>query len=215
MLATFKGIVKNYPTKIETKIIPNLEHGYLSKVNAIVIHRTAASTAKSTLNAWKTKKSGAHFLIDKNGKIYQTAGLDKKCWHMGLVVAKCRLESSCTKKDGEVISNILHGKGGWSEKFKNILLHERKKSYPDRYPMNSDSIGIELVGLYLGNKTSDKGPFEQLPEAQAASFLWLITKLLEKYQLSFSDDIYAHGEVARKKINEGSGALDWLWENYR
>jgi N-acetyl-anhydromuramyl-L-alanine amidase AmpD len=215
MLAIFNGIVKNYLTKIETKIIPNIEHGKLSTIKAIVIHRTAASTAKSTLNTWKTKKSGAHFLIDKSGKIYQTAGLDKKCWHMGLVVAKCRLESSCTKKDGEVISKLLHGTDGWSEKFKKILQHERKKSYPDRYPMNSDSIGIELVGLYLGSKTSDKGPFEQLTDAQADSFLWLITKLLEKYQLSFADDIYAHGEVARKKINEGSGALDWLWENYR
>ncbi len=215
MLAIFNGVIKNHPTKIETKIIPNLEHGALSRVNAIVIHRTAASTAESTLNAWKTKKSGAHFLIDKSGKIYQTAGLDKKCWHMGYVVAKCRLESSCTKKDGEIISNILHGQGGWSEKFKKVLQHERKKSYSDRYPMNNDSIGIELVGLYLGSKTSDKGPFEQLTEPQAASFLWLITKLLQKYKLSFSDDIYAHGEVARKKINEGADALDWLWDNYK
>jgi N-acetyl-anhydromuramyl-L-alanine amidase AmpD len=81
--------------------------------------------------------------------------------------------------------------------------------------MNSDSIGIELVGLYLGGKTSDKGPFEKMTESQAFSFLWLITKLLEKYKLSFADDIYAHGEVARKKIYEGSDALDWLWENYQ
>jgi N-acetyl-anhydromuramyl-L-alanine amidase AmpD len=215
MLAIINGVVKNYPSKIETKIIPNLEHGTLSMVNAIVIHRTAAGTAESTLNAWKTKKSGAHFLIDKNGKIYQTAGLDKKCWHMGYVVAKCRLESSCTKKDGKVINSILHGKGKWSDKFKKVLQHERQKSYPDRYPMNSDSIGIELVGLYLGGKTSDKGPFEKMTESQAFSFLWLITKLLEKYKLSFADDIYAHGEVARKKIYEGSDALDWLWENYQ
>lgn len=98
MLAIFNGLVKNYPTKIETKIISNIEHGTLSKVNAIVIHRTAGGTAESTLNTWKTKKAGAHFLIDKNGKIYQTARLDRKCWHMGYVLSKCRLESSCTKK---------------------------------------------------------------------------------------------------------------------
>lgn len=214
MLAIISGVIKNQPVKIETKIITNLEHGALGKVNSIVIHRTAASTAKSTLNAWKTKKSGAHFLIDKNGKIYQTARLDKKCWHMGLVVARCRLEKSCTKKDGAIINNILHGTGSWSNKFRNILKHERKKNYPDRYPMNNDSIGIELVGLYLGG-SGDKGLFEKMTKLQASSFLWLITEILEKYNLSFGDDVYAHGEVARKKVNEGVGALDWLRVNYK
>ena len=213
MLAIFSGVIKNQPVKIETKIIPNLEHGILGKINSIVIHRTAAPTAESTLNAWKTKKSGAHFLINKNGKIYQTARLDKICWHMGLVVSKCRLEKTCTKKDGAVIKSILHGSGGWSDKFKKIVKHERKKKYPDRYPMNSDSIGIELVGVYLGS--GDKGPFEKMTQSQASSFLWLVTELLQKYNLSFGDDIYAHGEVARKKVNEGVDALDWLWDNYK
>jgi len=213
MLAIFSGVIKNQPAKIETRIIPNIEHGILTRINSIVIHRTAAPTAISTLHAWKTKKSGAHFLIDKNGKIYQTARLDKICWHMGLVVSKCRLEKSCTQKDGAIIKNILHGSSSWSDKYKKILKHERKKKYPDRYPMNSDSIGIELVGVYLG--VDDKGPFEEMTQSQASSFLWLVTELLQKYNLSFGDDIYAHGEVARKKVNEGADALDWLWDNYK
>jgi N-acetyl-anhydromuramyl-L-alanine amidase AmpD len=49
--------------------------------------------------------------------------------------------------------------------------------------MNSDSIGIELVGLYLGSKTSDKGPFEKLTDVQADSFLWLITKVHDEYNI--------------------------------
>ncbi|WP_010325299.1 N-acetylmuramoyl-L-alanine amidase [Marinobacterium stanieri] len=215
VFSVLNGEVKNHPDKVELKIISNIEHGALSKVNSIVVHRTAASTAQSTLNAWKTKKSGAHFLIDKNGKIYQTARLDKKCWHMGYVVSRCRLEASCTEEDTKIIKGILHGSGRWSEKFKKVLQHERKKDYPDRYPMNSDSIGIEIVGLYLGSSTSDKGLFEELTTDQASSFLWLVTKLLEYYKLSLSDDVYAHGAVARKKINEGSTALDWLKENYK
>ncbi|HHI92825.1 MAG TPA: N-acetylmuramoyl-L-alanine amidase [Gammaproteobacteria bacterium] len=214
MLAIFSGVIKNQPVKIKTRIIPNLEHGILGKINSIVIHRTAAPTAESTLNAWKTKKSGAHFLIDKSGKIYQTARLDKVCWHMGLVHARCRLEESCTKKDGEIIKNILQGKGSFAERARKVLAHEKKKNYPDRYPMNTDSIGIELVGVYLGGK-SDKGLFEQLTKLQSASFLWLITELTVKYNLSFDKDIYAHGAVAIKKENEGVTSLEWLRSNYK
>ncbi len=187
----------------------------MAKVNSIVIHRTAAPTASSTLNTWKTKKSGAHFLIDKNGKIYQTARLNKKCWHMGYVRPRCKFEKTCTKKDGIIIKNLLHGTGSWPDKYRRVLQHERKKSYPNRYPMNHDSIGIEIVGAYLGGPGSDIGLFEKMTKLQSHSFLWLILELLQKYKLSFGDDIYAHGEVARKKINEGSSALDWLWDNYR
>jgi len=214
MLAIFSGVIKNQPVKIETKIVPNLEHGILGKINSIVIHRTAAPTAESTLNAWKTKKSGAHFLIAKNGKIYQTARLDKICWHMGLVHARCRLEKSCTKKDGEIIKNILQGKDSFAERARKVLAYEKKKNYPDRYPMNANSIGIELVGAYLGGK-SDKGLFEMLTQSQSASFLWLITELIAKYSLSFDKDIYAHGAVAIKKENEGVTALEWLRSNYK
>ena len=213
MLSIVNGVIKNHPLKIEAKIISNIEHGPISKIRSLVIHRTTASTAKSTLTTWKTKKTGAHFLIDKNGKVYQTARLSKRCWHMGLVLSRCKFEKSCTIKDAKIIHNILYSKKSWPDKFKNVLQHERKKSYPDRYPMNSDSIGIEVVGLYLGGK-SEKGVFEKITRAQAVSLLWVITELLQRYKLSFADDIYAHGEVAHKRINEGSDALDWLWDNY-
>lgn len=79
--------------------------------------------------------------------------------------------------------------------------------------MNNDSIGIEVVGLYPGGK-SDKGLFEKITKQQAVSLLWIVTELLHKYNLSFGDDVYAHGEVAHKRVYEGSGALDWLWDNY-
>ena len=161
------------------------------------------------------QKSQVHiFLIAEDGKIYQTAKLDQVCWHMGFVMSKCRLENTCTQKDSAVIKSILHSKSSWTDKFRKVYKHEKQKNYPDRYPMNSDSLGIELVGAYLGSG-SDTGPFEKLTKSQANSFLWLVTELLQHYNLSFSDDVYAHGSVARKKVNEGVGALDWLKDNYK
>lgn len=133
---------------------------------------------------------------------------------MGLVRARCLLEKSCTKKDGEIIKNILQGKGTFPERARKVLSYEKKKNYPDRYPMNIDSIGIELVGAYLGGK-SEKGLFEMLTKSQSSSFLWLITELIVKYNLSFDKDIYAHGTVARKMENEGGSALEWLRSNYK
>ena len=211
MLCIFEGVINN--PKVKTNLIPNIEHGALTKVNALVLHRTSAGTADSTLHAWKSKKSGAHFLIDKTGAIHQTASLKKQCWHIGLLRSRCRLESSCSTEDAEFIKKTLHGSGSWGSKFKKVYRNEKKKNYPDRYPLNSDSIGIELVGAYLGG-SSDKGPFEALKEPQGKSLLWLITELLSHYKLSFEKDIYAHGSIARKKANEGVGAFEWLKESY-
>lgn len=127
MLSIVNGVIKNHTIKIETKIIQNIEHGPIGKIRSLVIHRTTANTAQSTLTTWKTKNTGAHFLIDKNGKVYQTARLNKKCWHTGLVLSRCKLEKSCTIKDGKIIHNILHSKKSWSHKFETVLKHERKK----------------------------------------------------------------------------------------
>ncbi len=56
MLSIVNRVIKNYPIKIETKIIPNIEHGLIGKIRSLVIHRTTAGTAQSTLTTWKTKK---------------------------------------------------------------------------------------------------------------------------------------------------------------
>ncbi|WP_256354614.1 N-acetylmuramoyl-L-alanine amidase [Variovorax sp. dw_308] len=53
----------------------SIEHGELSGVRAIVVHQTDSSSAQATLNGYQNGGNGAHFLIDKNGQIYQTASL--------------------------------------------------------------------------------------------------------------------------------------------
>lgn len=83
------------------------------KINAIIIHQTDSYNALNTIDWWKTSPYGAHFIIDRgtgttqetkliskkplkykysgkiisydgiDGKIYQSAHLDKRCNHAG------------------------------------------------------------------------------------------------------------------------------------
>jgi N-acetyl-anhydromuramyl-L-alanine amidase AmpD len=98
-----------------------IEHGPISAVNAIVLHLTHTASASSVLNAWKTQKEGAHFLISENGKIYQTASLKKKCWHVGKIHAKCRIFESCSDEDAKKINKILHKKNtSWGKNSRSL-----------------------------------------------------------------------------------------------
>jgi len=64
--------------RIILKTFKNIEHGQMDAVNGIVVHQTDSTTANSTFNSYQTKgATGAHFLIDKDGTIYQTASLLK------------------------------------------------------------------------------------------------------------------------------------------
>jgi RHS repeat-associated protein len=68
-----------------------IEQGKLDEIKGVVLHRTAGSTTSSVLSAFKTgvekndkqQYYGTHFVVGKDGKILQTAHLDKKTWHVG------------------------------------------------------------------------------------------------------------------------------------
>jgi len=169
----------------------NLEHGNLTTVNGIVLHHTGASTAQSTLNAYKTQSTGAHFLVDENGNIYQTADTGKITWHVGKIRSKCQAASSCSTSDLATIRSMG---------FNPTALHnfEKQKSYPNRYPMNSDSIGIEIVGIV------NNGSYGSLNSAQRLSVRKLVYGLQKKYNLT-SSDVYRHGVISYKEPTEGQG----------
>lgn len=178
-----------------------IEHGELSEVKAIVLHQTGASTAKSTLEAWKNKAEGAHFLISESGEIYQCASLKKKCWHVGQIYARCEHANSCSKEDAEALEAILKKKNtSWGTKFKLVTQHELKKSYPERYPHNHDSLGIEVVGAAVNGK------YQESTQAQLDSAFWLIDALVCEYSLGV-EHIYAHGKIAHKEETEGTYVL--------
>jgi N-acetyl-anhydromuramyl-L-alanine amidase AmpD len=71
------GVIRDARVKVE--LISQIAHGPLIHIDAIVVHQTDSSTAKGTLAGYRTdsKGLGTHFLIDKDGTIYQTVALKK------------------------------------------------------------------------------------------------------------------------------------------
>jgi len=60
-------------SRVELTLHPSLERDDLPKVTSIVLHRTASGSAISTLGAYAGgQQNGAHFLIDVEGKVYQS-----------------------------------------------------------------------------------------------------------------------------------------------
>lgn len=147
---------------------------------------------------------GAHFFIDKMRKIYQTAKLDKKAFHVGKIKSKCYETKVCTKAQLQVATQILFKKGQkYSISVTNLHNNEKIKSYPDRYPLNSDSIGIEIVGSY-DNKTK---AYESVGLLQNQSLQWLIGELFTLFPITKAD-IYRHPEISYKMPSE-AGTSAW------
>jgi len=165
----------------------NLEHGSLKKVNAIVLHRTASPSFQKPKGS-----TGAHFFILKNGEIRQTASLNKETWHVGKIRSKCMVNNSCSPQDAKKLKSF-----GWSPS--KIHSHEKGKPYTDRYPTNSDSVGIEVVGDYH-EKTKT---WDAVTENQKTSVNKLVNFLEKEYGLE-KDDRYNHEDVSYKKDGEGS-----------
>lgn len=195
--------------RLEIRRYSSLEHDNIKEVSSIVLHRTDSTTAKGTLNAYaKGKKSGAHFLIDKSGHIYQTASMLKVCWHVGILLPRCQIEKSCDPKELKTITALIYEKGlSFGRRARNLSRHEAKKKYPLRYPSNNDSIGIEVVGKFWPSEKS----FEKPTSKQLESLKWLVGIVSTEYRLNIRKDIYAHGAIARKEVSEGVQLLRYLF----
>jgi N-acetyl-anhydromuramyl-L-alanine amidase AmpD len=189
---------------IDPKVVPmrstNIERGPMTDVHGIIVHQTDAPTAQSTFNSYqKPDATGAHFLIDKDGTIYQTASLYEKTWHVGPLKARCLAEHSCSATDISALKTF-------NPKAENR--REMVKSVPQRYPSNSDAIGIELVGAshprYPGDKTP---PYESVTPQQQESLKWLVKSLGTTLSVPMTE-VFRHPEVSRKNTTEASTA-DW------
>lgn len=178
--------------RVKLAISPLIERGDLPIIHGIVIHQTASATASSTLSGYKLPKAnGAHFLIDKDGTVYQTASLHKKTHHVGFIKSRCIAEKSCSPVDLKALRGKKVGAG--------IGRIEMRKPYPKRYPFNDDSIGIENVSM------ARNGVFEPLTTEQQASLSWLLDELVHTLNLSTAD-IFRHSEVSWKLESEGASA---------
>lgn len=169
-------------------------------VKGIIVHQTGGPTAQSTLDSYKnTSANGAHFLIGRDGTIYQTASLFKKTWHIGKLKARCVLENTCNPAEIKAL-----------KRFNPTAEHKREmaKKTPARYPSNDDSIGVELVGEALpkGNKLPEsKKAYQSVTDEQNSSLKWLISELSLTLGVSMSE-IFRHPDVSRKNPTEASTA---------
>lgn len=177
--------------RVKVKIFPAIERGRLDRVNGIVVHQTNGPTANSTF--WSYEKegaNGAHFLIEKDGTIYQTASLYKITNHVGLLRSRCLEKKDCPPVEIEKVSRM---------KRTIRSRHETKKSWPDRYPSNSDSIGIEIVG------SSKDNIYEPVTTQQNNSLKWLVSELIETFRIALPE-VYRHPEISYKQETEASTA---------
>ncbi|WP_455815125.1 peptidoglycan recognition protein family protein [Pseudomonas graminis] len=192
--------------RIILKIFNNIERGKMDAVNGIVVHQTNAPTASSTFHSYQTKgATGAHFLIDRDGTIYQTASLFQITWHVGRLQSRCFLTKKCEPTDFQKVAEL---EKSWrnSDKVHQI---EKVKNYPDRFPSNVDSIGIEIVGksTRVINENTGKPEYiyEEVNDSQNGSLMWLIKELVATLKVSTSE-IYRHPEIGRKNFTEASTA---------
>ena len=187
--------------KIKVKIFEKIERGKLGAVNGIVVHQTNGPTAESAFNSYKIAGAkGAHFLIDRDGTIYQTASLHKVTHHVGLAQSRCLHTQKCTPAEFKHVKSL---EDRW--KPQEISNREYKKKWPDRYPLNMDSIGIEIVGASK-NVPGERYPqYEIVNDQQNASLKWLVKELAETLNVSMSE-VHKHPDIARKTPTEASSA---------
>lgn len=202
-------IVSNKVTK---NAIAALENSTLSRVNAIILHRTGGASASSAINSFSSTGIGTHFIVDTDGVIKQTASLNKSTSHVGKIRSKCSVERSCNSIEAKRLKKIA--------KVLDIHNHEVAKKYPERYPYNGDSVGIEVVGLsYDKDKKPPKSgddveSWDALTALQITSVACLVNNLLSIYNLTRSD-IYFHEQVSYKGKLEGETVYNAIGNNLK
>jgi N-acetyl-anhydromuramyl-L-alanine amidase AmpD len=196
----------------------------MPKVRGIIVHQTDTETSDQVMRTiWTTKNpagsvlrpNGAHFLIDKDGTIYQTALLNQQTSHVEPIQARCLIRMTCTEAE-------LPDLQKWRDKSwkdGNAMRthhHEKIKPHPIRYPSNVDSIGIECVGkayardkdgklLPNQNVSSDKKTYDPLSDEQKESLRWLILALGQTLKVPMAE-VFRHPVVGFKNKTEAISA---------
>ncbi|MFN3416369.1 MAG: N-acetylmuramoyl-L-alanine amidase [Caldimonas sp.] len=194
-----QGLVQD--PRVRLALSPNIERGPMTQVRGIVVHQTDSPTATSTLNSYRSPgANGAHFLIDRDGTIYQTASILKVTWHVGPLRARCLAEHRCAPTELRALRRF-DPKGEHQR--------ERAKAHPDRYPSNQDAIGIEIVGQALPKDVpQEERVYESVTAAQNASLKWLVSGLSLSLGVAMAE-VFRHPVVSRKNPTEAETAV---WE---
>ncbi len=201
---------------MDPQVIPRrfiaIERTLMKTVAGIVVHQTDSSTEQATFSNYVKGGNGAHFLIAKDGKIYQTASLNHRTNHVGPIKARCIAEQKCQPAELIKLKKMLPTA---------MNRVEMKKAIPARYPSNQDSIGIEIVSkaalpagvkmppsfskeqrdLFMGKNAV----YETVNPAQQMSLQWLIDQLTASLHIP-KTEIHRHPDVSRKNLTEASTA---------
>jgi len=186
--------------RVRLAISPHIERGPMTHVAGVIVHQTGGGSAASALSSYqRATAAGAHFLIDRDGSIYQTASVYRQTWHVGRLKARCLLEKRCAPVELKAY-----------RKFDPKGMHDKesKKAVPDRFPSNVDSLGIELVGdaLPRGNGVpDDKKVYEPVVAAQNAALAWLVQALSSTLGIPASE-VFRHPVVSWKNPSEARTA---------
>ncbi len=170
----------------------------MDQINGIVVHQTGGKTLAGALaTAAAGGGIGAHFYIDLDGTIYQAASMFRRCSHVGLLKPRCLAEFRCNR---EALARMQ------AQSPKEISAGEYKKDFPDRYPSNADSIGIELVGD-AGPKglPGDKQTFEAVTDRQNLLLKWLVAAISRQFSVR-ATEVYRHPALSWKNLTEASTA---------
>ncbi|MGI8786279.1 MAG: N-acetylmuramoyl-L-alanine amidase [Pyrinomonadaceae bacterium] len=81
-------------------------HG--TDIDAIILHHTAGSTAAGAYEAMQSRGLSVHYIVDKDGKIYQMVGDEKRAYHAG--VGKGKWANVNSRSIGIEIVNLGNGK---------------------------------------------------------------------------------------------------------
>jgi hypothetical protein len=202
--------------KVVVQVFPNLNQGIRAATHGIVLHQTGGTTA-NVLAGYKNTSVGAHFLIAKDGTVYQTAGLDQKANHVGKLRPKGyeptagggnkRVDAELDAYSKGILDKMEKKQISFKDGVKLLSDHELTKPYGNdpkdastRMPSNSDSIGIEFEGL-----VGKDGKYEPLSDAQKKAGAALVQFLETKYNLGPAD-VYRHPELSYKDYTEALGA---------
>jgi len=195
---------------IQPHRMPFIERGPLDAVRGIIIHQTGTATGQQVFNTYGNPHGGpegggpmgAHFLIDENGYIFQSASVYRQTMHVGKIKARCLAEFRC---DPTELPNLEK----WTKKqmAKPIYDNEKDKAPGDRYPMNEDSIGIEIVGLPENYKVKGKEKYGACSPIQQTSLNWLMSRLKYSFGQTPITEVFAHITIAWKSPGEGEAPL--------
>lgn len=166
------GFINNHLVTIH-KIDSCNKNAMTKKVEIIVLHRTAGGAASGTLTHMKNKGYGAHFVIDYDGTVYQTIGLNKKGSHMGIA------QFQSTKNAGWGNSN-------------SIGIETCGYSY--------DRDGNKRIGSKYDKITHHH--WELVTDQQAKAVACLLEFLLYSFNLSINN-VKVHEKLCSKEPNEG------------